>query len=94
MAKLPPAERETIITFSDETETANIYTYDKRLKRKLDTLCAKCEGFYEVSSSEDGAKDYVIPKRFVTIREPMSAERKEKLRKQALEHGFFSPKQE
>lgn len=37
--KLSPAERETIILFSDADDTASVYTYDRRLIKKLDALC-------------------------------------------------------
>lgn len=40
--KLSPAERETIILFSDADDTASVYTYDRRLIKKLDALCKKC----------------------------------------------------
>ena len=46
--KLSPAERETIILFSDADDTASVYTYDRRLLKKLDALCRKCpEEVYE-----------------------------------------------
>ena len=46
--KLSPAERETIILFSDADDTASVYTYDRRLIKKLDALCRKCpEEVYE-----------------------------------------------
>jgi len=34
--KLSPAERETIILFSDADDTASVYTYDRRLIKKLE----------------------------------------------------------
>ena len=40
--KLSPAERETIILFSDADDTASVFTYDRRLIKKLDALCRKC----------------------------------------------------
>ena len=62
--KLSPAERETIILFSDADDTASVYTYDRRLIKKLDALCRKCpEDVYEEKTrSSAGAKSYIVPK--------------------------------
>lgn len=56
--KLSPAERETIILFSDADDTASVYTYDRRLIKKLDALCRKCpeEVYEEKKRSSAGAK--------------------------------------
>ena len=62
--KLSPAERETIILFSDADDTASVYTYDRRLIKKLDVLCRKCpeEVYEEKKRSSAGAKSYIVPK--------------------------------
>ena len=67
--KLSPAERETIILFSDADETASVYTYDRRLIKKLDALCRKCpEDVYEEKTrSSAGAKSYIVPKSCVSV---------------------------
>ena len=61
--KLSPAERETIILFSDADDTASVYTYDRRLIKKLDALCKKCpeEVYEEKKRSSAGAKSYIVP---------------------------------
>lgn len=70
--KLSPAERETIILFSDADDTASVYTYDRRLIKKLDALCRKCpeEVYEEKTRSSAGAKSYIVPKSCVSVREP------------------------
>ena len=68
--KLSPAERETIILFSDADDTASVYTYDRRLIKKLDALCRKCpeEVYEEKKRSSAGAKSYIVPKSCVSVR--------------------------
>ena len=94
--KLTPAERETIILFSDADETASVYTFDRRLIKKLDAFCKKCPE--EVYAEKDrnarsahGARNYVVPKTCVSIREPFSKVRLEAASRRALEDGYLSP---
>lgn len=90
--KLSPAERETIILFSDADNTASVYTFDRRLIKKLDALCQKCPD--EVRAEKEavhGAKNYIVPKSCVSIREPVSRARREAASKRALEGGYQPP---
>lgn len=90
--KLSPAERETIILFSDADETASVYTHDNRLIKKLDALSKKCpEEIYEEKKSAHGAHFYVVPKACVSIREPFSKERREAASRRAIENGYTPP---
>ena len=91
--KLSPAERETIILFSDADDTASVYTYDRRLIKKLDALCRKCpaEVHEEKRRSSTGAKSYIVPKSCVSIREPFSRERREAASRRAKEAGIVPP---
>ena len=84
--KLSPAERETIILFSDADDTASVYTYDRRLIKKLDALCRKCpeEVYEEKTRSSAGAKSYIVPKSCVSVREPFSRARREAASKAAI----------
>jgi len=90
--KLSPAERETIILFSDADDTASVYTFDRRLIKKLDALCQKCpEKVREEKKSGHGARNYVVPKNCVSIREPVSKARREAASRRALEGGYQPP---
>lgn len=94
--KLSPAERETIILFSDADDTASVYTFNKRLIKKLDALCKKCpEEVYAEKGrnarSAHGARNYVVPKACVSIREPFSKERREAASQRAIEGGYTPP---
>ena len=86
--KLSPAERETIILFSDADDTASVYTYDRRLIKKLDVLCRKCpeEVYEEKKRSSAGPKSYIVTKICVSVLETFSRELREaesRLEKQA-----------
>ena len=91
--KLSPAERETIILFSDADDTASVYTYDRRLIKKLDALCRKCpeEVYEEKKRSSAGAKSYIVPKSCVSVREPFSRARREAASRRAKEAGIVPP---
>ncbi len=90
--RLTPAERETIILFSDADDTASVYTFDRRLIRKLDSLCCKCpDEVCEERRSGHGAKNYIVPKNCVSIREPVSKARREAASRRAKENGIVPP---
>ena len=66
-------EREVIINFDDGSEMANLYTANKVWIRKMDKLVAEHpESFkfrrQETYKGEVIAKDYIFPKRFISIR--------------------------
>ena len=90
--KLTPAERETIILFSDADDTANVYTFDRRLIKKLDSLCRKCpDEVYEEQRPGHGARSYIVPKNCVSIREPVSKARREAASRRAKENETVPP---
>ena len=90
--KLTPAERETIILFSDAGDTASVYTFDRRLMKKLGSLCRKCpDEMYEERRSGHGARNYIVPKNCVSIREPVSKARREAASRRAKENGTVPP---
>ena len=90
--KLTPAERETIILFSDADDTASVYTFDRRLIKKLDSLCHKCpDEVYEEQCPGHGARNYIVPKNCVSVREPVSKARREAASRRAKENGTVPP---
>ena len=91
--KLSPAERETIILFSDADDTASVYTYDRRLLKKLDALCRKCpeEVYEEKTRSSAGAKNYIVPKSCVSVREGAVFQSAARGGKQARKGGRYRP---
>lgn len=90
--KLTPAERETIILFSDADDTASVYTYDKRLIAKLRELHRKQpEKVYPERKECAGAVTYIVPKSCVSIREPYSEERRRAASERAKNAGYKPP---
>ena len=73
-------EQETIITFNEEERTADIYTHNKVLRQKLETLARdRPEDCRFIRMSHDGrAADYAIPKAWVKITPPRIASEAQK----------------
>ncbi len=73
-------ERETVITFNDEENTASVYTCNKSLMKKLDKICGENHSF-RMRDSNNCSATYILPKRQISIRAPrvMSEETKSKL---------------
>ena len=64
-------EQETIINYKEEEATANVYTHNRALRRKLDKLAQEC--VVARVSHEGRAADYTIPKGWVRIYPPRTA---------------------
>lgn len=90
--KLTPAERETIILFSDADDTASVYTHDSRLIAKLKELHQKQpDKVYPERKERPGAVSYIVPKSSVSIREPYSEERRKAASERAKKAGYKPP---
>lgn len=92
MARLTRYEQETIINFNEEEATANVYTYNKALQRKLAQLAQERpqECILDEARDYGGALVYDIPKRWVKIIPNRILSEEEKERKiQALRKGVF-----
>ena len=65
---IPLEERETIITFNEKDETANVYTMNRALARKLDGLTVtRANAARRVKTYPDGALEYEVPKKWVKV---------------------------
>ena len=73
-------EQETIINFCEEEKTAGIYTHNKPLRRKLESLALdRPEDCRLVKASRSGrAVDYTIPKSWIKIVPPRTASEAQK----------------
>lgn len=81
-------EQETIFLFNEEEKTASVYTFNKTLQRKLQTLAAeRPEECYleQPQNALDGAVEYIIPKKWIKIRASriLSEEQKAELSERA-----------
>jgi len=68
MIRLSQYEQETILNYNMAEKTANVYTHDGALIRRLEKLCAdrpgECVPAYNQSSH---GKSYDIPKKWIKI---------------------------
>ena len=81
--KLSRYEQETIVSYNAGEQTATIYTRDKAVMRKLDTLVANFPDTYKLVKQDEVSKTYSFPKSFVSYRKPraVSVEQREQARK-------------
>ena len=82
--KLSRYEQETIVNYNAGDQTATLYTRDKAVMRKLDTLVADFPDTYSLMGQDEVSKTYSFPKSYVSYRKPrkLSDEQREKARKQ------------
>ena len=78
--KLSKYEKETIIRTSEGEKTYSVYTFDRKLKRKLSEYAEKYPSlcYLEREDKEVGAQTYVVDKNRMSIRftAPYSEERR------------------
>ena len=77
-------EKETIILFNEEEETANIYTYNRNLQERLIAYSAKYPDICrKVKDERDGGMEFDMAKDRLAIKlkPPVSEENKKKYRK-------------
>lgn len=76
-------ERETIILFNEAEQNCELYTYNKTLQRRLDSLCTKFPDDFFLKSEENfggcTSKTYGFDKKYISVRAPryLSDEQKE-----------------
>ena len=69
--KLSAYERETIILFNETSEPAEVFTYNKKMIRKLEKLANKFpDEFMLKSDNEGGGMTYIVPKNRILISTP------------------------
>lgn len=62
-------ERETIITYNEEEKTADVYTCNKALRRRLDQLL-KTRDDIQLVREDDISGTYIVPKKWVKVSPP------------------------
>lgn len=83
MYQLTKYEQETIVNYNAGDENATVYTRDKTVMRKLDTLVTEFPKVYRCIGETDIDKTYSMPKSCVSYRKPRKIS--EAKRKQARE---------
>ena len=84
---LTPAEQETIISWDNELDIANIYTHDHRIaKRLLELSKIYPELFVMRERGCQHCYTFTLPKHLISIRQPYSEERKKRQSRAAKEY--------
>ena len=69
--KLSAYERETIILFNETSEPAEVFTYNKKMIKKLERLAQKFPNEFRLKSDNGaGGKTYIVPKNRILISTP------------------------
>ena len=84
--KLSRYEQESILNYNAGEQTATLYTRDKAVMRKLDTLVADFPDTYSLIGQDEVSKTYSFPKSYVSYRKPrkISKEQREQYRLKML----------
>ena len=88
-SKPTKAEQETILLTSEADKLVSIYTFNRRLIRRLEEYSRKYPHLCQLKQTHtNGAATYEIVKSRISLRflSPTSEERKARLRKQLVEH--------
>lgn len=70
-------ERETIISFNESETTANVYTCNTQVKKRLKELSLKSSDIYRIKEDEY-SQTYIIPKKIIKFTLPRELSEKEK----------------
>ncbi len=68
MTPLTRYEQETIVNYNAGEQTTTVYTRDKAVMRKLDTLVADFPDTYSLMEQDEVSKTYSFPKSYVSYR--------------------------
>lgn len=84
--KLSRYEQETIVNYNAGEQTATLYTRDKVVMRKLDTLVADFPDTYKLIRQDEISKTYSLPKFYISYRKPraVNTEQRERARQMML----------
>ena len=85
--KLSRYEQETVVNYNAGEQTTTLYTRDKAVMRKLDTLVADFPDTYSLMEQDEVSKTYFFPKSYISYRKPrtVSTEQRERARQMMLE---------
>ena len=87
--KLSRYEQESILNYNAGEQTATLYTRDKAVMRKLDTLVADYPDTYKLTGQDELSKTYSFPKLYVSYRKPriVSVEQRERAKQMMIERN-------
>ena len=70
MTPLTKYEMEIIVNYNDGEQTVTVYTRDKAVMRKFDTLVADFPDTYKLMKQDEVSKTYSFPKSYVNYFKP------------------------
>ena len=75
-----------VITYNADEQNAEIYTANKNVMRKIDSLCKLYPDIYKLKKQGSVSKTYSVPKSYISYRRPrnISAEDREKARQRMI----------
>ncbi len=87
--KISRYEQETVVNYNAGEQTATVYTRDKAVMRKLDTLVTDFPDIYSLMGQDEVSKTYSFPKSYVSYRKPrtVSKEQRELARQMMIERN-------
>ena len=87
--KLSRYGQETVVNYNAGEQTATLYTRDKAVMRKLDTLVANFPDTYKLTGQDEVSKTYSFPKSYVSYRKPraVSTEQRERARQMMVKRN-------
>lgn len=88
---LTKLEKETSLLFNEQEDEAELYTYSKKLIRKLSLVAERNPQLYKhISTDSDGGVCYRFSKKLLSIRflEPISQEERQKRSERAKQSGI------
>ncbi len=87
--KLSRYEQESILNYNAGEQTATLYTRDKAVMRKLDTLAADFPDTYAIIGQDEVSKTYSFPKSYVSYRKPraVNTEQRKQARQMMIERN-------
>ncbi len=87
--KLSRYEQETVVNYNAGEQNATLYTRDKAVMRKLDTLVADFPNTYKLIKQDEVSKTYSFPKAHVSYRKPraVSTEQRERARQMMVKRN-------
>ncbi len=87
--KLSRYEQESILNYNAGEQTATLYTRDKAVMRKLDTLVADFPDTYKLKRQDEVSKTYSFPKSYISYRKPraVSTEQRERARQMMIKRN-------
>ncbi len=86
--KLSRYEQESILNYNAGEQTATLYTRDKAVMRKLDTLVADFPDTYKQTEQDEVSKTYSFPKSYVCYRKPRAVSTEQRDTGKAMFHRF------